>query len=92
MKYAFPFLPKDHHTRSAILTRLDEIRVFRNRVFHHEPIWNRNVERSHRRLVEVVGWMNQGVADALLAASTVDEVYAAGPGGYRKLAEKLVKP
>ncbi len=91
MKYAFPFLPKDHHKRSAILTRLDEIREFRNRVFHHEPIWNRDVERSHRRLVEVVGWMNRGMADALRATSTAEEVYAAGPGGYRELVERLVK-
>ncbi len=92
LKYAFPFRPKDHQTLSAVRQRLDEIREFRNRVFHHEPIWNRDVSRYHRRLVEVIGWMNQGVAEAVRDTSPAERLYRAGPAAYRDLAGSLVRP
>lgn len=89
---AFPFLPKNHRTRHAVWTRLDEIREFRNRVFHHESIWNRDLPRSHRRLLEVLSWMNQGVANALHKVSNVEKTFREGPPRYRDLAESLVEP
>lgn len=87
---AFPFLPKEHRSRSAIRKRLDEHRELRNRVFHHEPIWDRNLDRSHARIVDTIKWMNQGVAEALEHVSIIEEVIAEGPAGYRKVAEDMV--
>lgn len=43
---AFPFLPRDHRNRPAILQRLDGIRELRNRTFHHEAIGDRNLPHT----------------------------------------------
>ncbi len=89
---AFPFLPRDHRNRPAILQRLDEIRELRNRTFHHEAIWDRNLPRSHRRIIDVLGWMNQGLARAVQHLSRLDVVYEQGFQGYRREAERIVGP
>lgn len=86
----FPFLPKEHRSRSKILTRFDEFRDLRNRVFHHEPIWDRNLDRAYSRAVDTLSWLNQGVAQAVGEISTVEATVAKGPAGYRQEAEDLV--
>jgi hypothetical protein len=92
VRRAFPFLPRQHRTRPAILQRLEELRELRNRVFHHEPIWDRNLPRHHRRLIDSLAWMNQGVAHAVLEVSRLDAVFTMGPAAYRAMAERLVRP
>ena len=89
---AFPFLPKGHRNRPAILQRLDEIRELRNRTFHHETIWDRNLPRSHRRILDTLGWMNQGLAQAVQHLSRLDAVYDAGFAAFRSEAERIVRP
>jgi hypothetical protein len=89
---AFPFLPRDHRNRPAILQRLDEIRELRNRTFHHEAIWDRNLPRSHRRIVDTLGWMNQGLAGAVRHLSRLDATYEGGPQEFRGEAERIVRP
>ena len=89
---AFPFLPRDHRNRPAILQRLDEIRELRNRTFHPEAIWDRNLPRSHRRIVDVLGWMNQGLARAVRHLSRLDATYEGGLQGFRGEAERIVRP
>lgn len=91
LKAGFPFLPRDHRTRPQIQHRFDEIREVRNRVSHHEPIWDRNIGRTHGRIVAALGWMNQGVAAAVQQVCTVDEVAERGVGGFREMAEQLVR-
>lgn len=88
---AFPFLPRHHRSRPAILQRLGELRDLRNRVFHHEPIWDRNLPRSHRRLIHTLGWMNQGMAEALGRLSQLDAVSDAGSDAYRAVAKRMVR-
>ncbi len=41
------------------------IRVFRNRVFHHEPIsWNLNkLEETHKTIIEVMSWLNKDLPE-----------------------------
>ena len=89
---AFPFLPKDHRSRSKVFARLDELRDLRNRVFHHEPIWDRNLDRAHSRALDTISWLNQGVANAVERLSRVEAVFASGYGGFRNAAEELVAP
>jgi len=91
VKYSFPFVAKQNRTRSIIFHRLNELRELRNRASHHEPIWDRNFGRAERRLLEVLSWMNRGMAEALQRISTVEEVHRAGPKQYRSLAQELVR-
>jgi len=78
-------------TRSQIFHRFNDIKDFRNRVSHHEPIWDRDLESAHRRVLDTLGWINMGLANAIRGLSPFDEVLEKGPSGYRPIAERLVK-
>ena len=40
--------------------KIDKIRLFRNRIFHYEPIFNYpNLEQIHDDIIEVLGWINK---------------------------------
>jgi Abi-like protein len=60
---AFPNVPgangSSHDIEQARLLlhgEIDSIRVFRNRIAHHEPIFRRSLDEEFRRIVRVVGW------------------------------------
>lgn len=74
----FPFLPKAKRTRSQIYHRADRLRELRNRVSHHEPIWDRDMTAAHGEVLETIGWMNSGLASALEPLSPLPGVFAAG--------------
>lgn len=59
IKAVFPHLPKSRHRRKEIKRRLDEIRLLRNRVFHHERIvhWV-DLGQKHEAIIEVIGWIS----------------------------------
>jgi len=88
----FPFIPKEHRSRPRILARLDELRELRNRVFHHEPIWDRNLDRVHSRVIDTLSWMNQGVAKAVDELSRVETLFAKGPEAFREEVTRLMRP
>ena len=50
--------PKDRR-RAFIADELNRIRILRNRVFHHEPIWRRNAKLDQRDILRVIGWMSR---------------------------------
>jgi len=81
----------DHHDREMIYNRLHEVRELRNRAAHHEPLWDRDVERRHARMLEVLGWMNRKVTAAVRAFDPFPAVFQAGPAAYREHAERLLK-
>lgn len=41
---------------------LKAIRLLRNRIAHHEPIFNRNIADEYRRIHEMTGWRSQVAA------------------------------
>jgi len=46
-------------SRPTAAGKFDEIRTFRNRVFHHEPIFRRkSLQDDYDRLLEAVSWMS----------------------------------
>jgi len=91
ISHAFPFAPKQYRTRSSIFHRVDGIRELRNRVSHHEPVWDRNVLQLHGEILETIGWMNQGLATALEPISPLFSVHRGGHARYRELAQRLVR-
>ncbi|AUQ63194.1 Abi family protein [Phaeobacter inhibens] len=38
--------------------RCDEVREFRNRVFHHEPILHMNITKEYSQIMELIGWLS----------------------------------
>ena len=47
--------------RREVQQRLDNLRQLRNRIAHHEPIFDRDLKKDHDGLLEAVGWISSGV-------------------------------
>ena len=43
--------------RKTVHNRLNVIRRFRNRIAHHEPIFQANLQQAHGEILETCGWM-----------------------------------
>ena len=43
--------------RRLVHGRFNALRRFRNRIAHHEPIFARNLSRTHNEIIESIGWM-----------------------------------
>ena len=67
--------PRSIRSRDTLYRRFDKIRALRNRVFHHEPIWNRDdLLQCHDEIVEYIGYVNptlRGVVDLTDRFATV---------------------
>lgn len=87
----FPFMKRGDRSRATIFHRLDQLRELRNRVSHHEPIWDRPLLKRHAEIIETIGWMNHGVAAAAEALSKLPDVFNAGPREFRSQAAVLVQ-
>jgi hypothetical protein len=58
-KEAFPYMSKYDRKRSALASRFTAIRHLRNRISHHEPIWNRtDLAKDHSDILEALGWIH----------------------------------
>ncbi|OXE37174.1 MAG: hypothetical protein CGW95_03240 [Phenylobacterium zucineum] len=62
--------------RQRVHNRMDEIRKFRNRVFHHEPIYHQNPAQFHDDIIEAIRWICPDSADWALHHSRVPHVLA----------------
>ena len=84
LKPVFPHIPRRHRTRGALAGRLYRIRLLRNRVFHHEPVWNRrNLNEQHKRIMETIGWINPEMKRFVEMLDRFPETYATGAGYLR---------
>lgn len=78
---------------AAINRRLSPIQRFRNRIFHHEPIWHLdNLEQVHFWILDTIRWLNPDMVDVLRLVDRFPEVHSQGPGHYRYiLSDKLFR-
>ncbi|MDJ1466051.1 hypothetical protein [Nitratireductor sp. GZWM139] len=63
--------------RSAIHGRFNMIRRFRNRVAHHEPIFEKNLQQIHLEVLDAVNWMCTDTAVWTAHVSRFDTVFSA---------------
>ena len=79
IKTAFPAMPRRGRTRAALQDRFHEIRLLRNRIFHHEPIWYwGDLEGKHQRTMEALGWIEPAMVDLVSVVDRFPAVYADG--------------
>ncbi|MFT4040126.1 MAG: hypothetical protein QM692_18240 [Thermomicrobiales bacterium] len=77
-------------TRKQIHTRLDGIRDLRNRVFHHQHIWDRSdLPHEHHQIHEVVNWISPTLALAVQAVDDFPAIYAGRTGVRERLKANL---
>ena len=63
LMYAFPLLDKQDKQRDKIAYKLNQIRKFRNRIFHYEPICNDLdiLATNHKYILQVLDWINSDI-------------------------------
>lgn len=80
-----------HADREMIFNRVHEIRKLRNRIAHHEPVWELDLEAQHHGILEILGWMNSKMVAAVNALDMFPSVLAGGAESYRGDAERLMR-
>lgn len=58
-KKVFPFLKPEKRKRSVVLRKLKMIHIIRNRIAHHEPIWNYHPDKMHNYINELINGMTK---------------------------------
>lgn len=86
----FPNIPKAFATRQAIADKLKAVRDFRNRIAHHDPIWDRPLLVHHSEILELLGWISTPMKLAAQAYANPIVVLNAGHAPYRYAAERLL--
>jgi hypothetical protein len=80
---AFPHMPRKQRTRSKVAHRFHQIRVLRNRISHHEPIYRMtNLAQLDGEIEEALGWLSPNLLRLLPVGESFREVYARGPSAY----------
>ena len=78
--YWQPFLHRafPHYVGSRADLHIDvnSLRLFRNRIAHHEPVFNRHLAADHATVVRVAGYIDPDCATYIDSQSRVPEVLA----------------
>ena len=73
---AFPFY---RGPRRQVHQRLEHMRLFRNRIAHHEPIHYRHLAADYDTILTIVGWVSVEFAAWVAARSRVPALLAIKP-------------
>ncbi len=73
-KALYKAFPHSRKSRAETHSPLDYLRTFRNRIAHHEPIFNRPLEADFRSILEVSGWICPKTADWIRHHGRVEEM------------------
>jgi len=66
-------------TYHDLYKRCDDVREFRNRVFHHEPILERNISQEYSQIMELITWLSPEKASWIKQYSRVMSVLRQKP-------------
>ena len=91
LKQAFPTMPRHIRTRHMLSKRLNSVRKLRNRVFHHESIYNASspgLQTRHDQILEMIGWISPEMRDTVSLIERFPDVYAQGIAFYRHMLER----
>jgi hypothetical protein len=77
MMYAFPLISNQLKHRDKIAFKLNQIRKFRNRIFHYEPICNNlsALSTNHGNILEVLHWINADIVNWTKQIDRFDGLY-----------------
>ena len=79
IRAAFPHVPRRLRTRRELSRRFHRIRLLRNRVFHHEPIWHwRDLAQQHIEILEAIARIEPDVRELVVSIDRLADVYRNG--------------
>ena len=73
------FRPGYRRSRREMHVHLNSLRLFRNRVMHHEPIHTRHLEADRNRIYELAEYLAPGAAAMLGRGNTLADALARRP-------------
>lgn len=82
LKCVFAFVPVDNSVsecRAAIHNHISAIRILRNRIMHHEPIFSRNIAEDYSRIHEVLSWRDTVTSNWMHEIQQVTKVISEKP-------------
>lgn len=95
-------LPGRGRGRAAAEGRLDLLRKLRNRISHHEPIWQgqkvgvgaprRPLIGDHESLIEAIGWLSLEARTIAMRIDRFPDVYRRGYAGHLSVAGEMLQP
>ena len=92
LKPVFPHMQRRQRTVKNLHTQLEDIRLFRNRVFHYEPIWHLpDLPEQHRLILETIGWISPAMLEMTLLLDRFDSVYTRGSQPYAAELERIAQ-
>ncbi len=77
LMYVFPLLDTPNKRREKISYKLNQIRRFRNRIFHYEPICNdlNALAINHNNILEILNWINADIVSWTKEIDRFDNLY-----------------
>jgi hypothetical protein len=88
----FPSIPRRQRTRKDLFKRLDKIRILRNRVSHHEPIWHwKDLTEQHHEILETIGWISPAMLELTKLLDRFPDGYTNGRETYETRVETLIQ-
>lgn len=55
--------------------QLDDLRKFRNRIFHYEPIFNKEPKQYHDKILESTKWLSHSLYEMNMMFDEFEEIY-----------------
>lgn len=78
IQIAFPHLPQ-HVKPNELASRSTEILSLRNRIFHHEPIFKRNISQDYSDIIDVIRWICPTTCDLVRSECRVPTIMRGRP-------------
>ena len=78
LRMSFPYLPARLEVRSAH-GPMERIRILRNWIAHHEPIFERRLDAEHNEILRVIGWVCPCTQWYVEQTSIFPQIWAARP-------------
>lgn len=88
---AFPNAPATHQQfRGKIHNRFDELRRFRNRVFHYEAIFDDPLlQQRHAQMIDAIGWVSLPIQTTTAGLDRFTQVHNSGQRRIRRKLKQL---
>jgi hypothetical protein len=83
LRRVFPHMPKRRRHRGEAARRFHDLRLLRNRVSHHEPIYKQhNLLQRYDEIEEAIGWIEPAALRMLPIGESFRDVLARGDSFY----------
>lgn len=77
LMYAFPLIEISARHRDKISYKLNQVRKFRNRIFHYEPICNdlTALATNHHYILQILNWIDRDILSWTMQIDRFDSLY-----------------